>query len=283
MGRILGLIIALIILSVLFGVMERLWPSSTTQRRSRQSLITDLTWWGFTPLIGKVFAGVVVGVFIIVVARIIGNGVTIEELKGTVERDTFITDLPFGVQFGLFLVIADQMGYWMHRAHHTFERLWQSHAVHHSSTELNWLSSVRVHPFNEVLQNAAIASPLILLGFQPGTVAVYLPFLTFYAIFVHANVRWDFGPLRYVIATPTFHRWHHSMEADAINKNFAGLFPATDWLFGTLYMPKGVQPSVFGVSDLAVPKGFFGQLTFPLRRRGIRSVAPPTAGVPATA
>ena len=183
----------------------------------------------------------------------------------------------------MFFIIADLMGYWMHRAHHTFERLWQSHAVHHSSTELNWLSSVRVHPFNEALQNAAIASPLVLLGFQTGTVAVYLPFLTLYAIFVHANVRWDFGPLRYVIATPAFHRWHHSAEADAINKNFAGLFPVTDWLFGTLYLPKGVQPTVFGVSDLAVPKGFFGQLAFPLRRRGVKREAVVGAGVAVTA
>jgi sterol desaturase/sphingolipid hydroxylase (fatty acid hydroxylase superfamily) len=195
--------------------------------------------------------------------------VTVDELKGLTQRDTFVTRLPLGVQLVAFLLIADVMAYWMHRAHHTYERLWRSHAVHHSSTELNWLSSVRVHPFNEVLQNAAIATPLILLGFQPGTVAAYLPFLTFYAIFVHANVRWDFGPLRYVIATPAFHRWHHSAEADAINKNFAGLFPLTDWLFGTLYMPKGVQPSVFGVSDLQVPAGFLGQLTFPVRRRAV--------------
>jgi sterol desaturase/sphingolipid hydroxylase (fatty acid hydroxylase superfamily) len=219
--------------------------------------------------VGKVFAGVVVGVFIIAVARLLGAGVTVDELKGLTQRDTFVTRLPLGVQLVAFLLIADVMAYWMHRAHHTYERLWRSHAVHHSSTELNWLSSVRVHPFNEVLQNAAIATPLILLGFQPGTVAAYLPFLTFYAIFVHANVRWDFGPLRYVIATPAFHRWHHSAEADAINKNFAGLFPLTDWLFGTLYMPKGVQPSVFGVSDLQVPAGFLGQLTFPVRRRAV--------------
>jgi len=270
MERLLGLTIALVVLGAFFGVIERLWPSSTTQRRSRQSLITDLSWWAFTPIAGKVFAGVFVAVVILGAARVLGNGVSVDELKGLVERDTFVTRLPLGMQLIAFFIIADLMGYWMHRAHHTFERLWQSHAVHHSSTELNWLSSVRVHPFNEALQNTAIASPLILLGFQPGLVAAYLPFLTFYAIFVHANVRWDFGPLRYVIATPAFHRWHHSAEADALNKNFAGLFPITDWLFGTLFLPKGVQPTRFGVNDLAVPKGFLGQLAFPLRRRGIR-------------
>jgi sterol desaturase/sphingolipid hydroxylase (fatty acid hydroxylase superfamily) len=264
-------------------VIERLWPSHTTQRRSKQSLITDLTWWGFTPLVGKVASAISVGVFILVVARLIGQNLTVDELKGLTERDTFVSDLPLGVQLVAFFVIADVMSYWMHRAHHTYERLWQSHAVHHSSTELNWLSSVRVHPFNEALQNAAIASPLLLLGFETKTVAAYLPFLTLYAIFIHANVRWDFGPLRYVIGTPAFHRWHHSAEADAINKNFSGLFPFTDWLFGTLYLPKGVQPTVFGVSDLQVPAGFLGQLAFPLRRRGVKADAPPSARLPATA
>jgi sterol desaturase/sphingolipid hydroxylase (fatty acid hydroxylase superfamily) len=283
MQRIVGLVVALLILSAFFGVIERLWPSSTTQRRSRQSLLTDLTWWGFTPLIGKVFAGVVVSVFILVVARLIGQDLTVDELKGLTQRDTFVSRQPLGVQLVMFFVIADLMAYWMHRAHHTFERLWQSHAVHHSSTELNWLSSVRVHPFNEVLQNAAIASPLVLLGFETGTVAAYLPFITLYAIFIHANVRWDFGPLRYVIATPAFHRWHHSAEADALNRNFAGLFPATDWLFGTLYLPKGVQPSRFGVNDLQVPGGFLAQLAFPLRRRGVRRDEAPLQGIAQTA
>jgi len=84
MQRIVGLVIALLILSVFFGVIERLWPSSRTQRRSRQSLITDLAWWGFTPLIGKVFAGVVVGVFILVVAfpKATANGAFVGLLAG---------------------------------------------------------------------------------------------------------------------------------------------------------------------------------------------------------
>src|SRR4051794_30289257 len=116
MHRIFGLLIALLVLSVFFGVIERLWPSSTTQRRSRQSLITDLTWWGFTPLAGKVFASIVVGVFILVVARLVGQGLTIDELKGLTQRDTFVSRQPLGAQLVAFFVIADQMGYWMHRA-----------------------------------------------------------------------------------------------------------------------------------------------------------------------
>ena len=60
----------------------------------------------------------------------------------------------------------------------------------------------------------------------------------------------------------------------------SGVIPVS----GTLYLPKGVQPSVFGVSDLAVPKGFFGQLAFPLRRHGVkREETPAGASMPVTA
>jgi sterol desaturase/sphingolipid hydroxylase (fatty acid hydroxylase superfamily) len=38
---------------------------------------------------------------------------------------------------------------------------------------------------------------------------------------------------RSVIASPRFHRWHHTGEAEARDKNFAGLLPLCDILFGT--------------------------------------------------
>ncbi len=103
------------------------------------------------------------------------------------------------------------------------------------------------------------------LGFSPIAVAAYQPFLTLYAIFLHANVRADFGPLQYLIATPAFHRWHHTSEAEGRDKNFAGLLPLWDLLFGTFHMPAGVTPKRFGVDAPPVPKGYWAQLWFPFR------------------
>src|SRR5581483_8489128 len=161
MGRIFGLFIGLLVLAAVFGVVERLWPSVRGRRRTKQSLITDVTWWGFTPLVGRTFAGIFVAPVILSIARLTGNPLTVEHLKGIIGRDNAITRQPVGLQFIEFLVLADLFGYWAHRLQHEIGRLWRIHAVHHSSTELNWLSSVRVHPFNEALQNTAIAAPLI--------------------------------------------------------------------------------------------------------------------------
>jgi hypothetical protein len=56
-----------------------------------------------------------------------------------------------------------------------------------------------------------------------------LPFFTAFAIFPHANVSWDFGSLRAVLASPRFHRWHHTAAEEGRDKNFAGLLPL--WIF----------------------------------------------------
>jgi sterol desaturase/sphingolipid hydroxylase (fatty acid hydroxylase superfamily) len=127
-----------------------------------------------------------------------------------------------------------------------------------------------VHPVNELVNKLSQAVPLLLMGFNPLVTLSTAPVLTFFAIFIHANVNWDFGPLRYVIATPVFHRWHHSREREAWDKNFAGLLPLWDILFGTFYMPRGCYPENFGICE-PMPKGFFGQLWEPfawLMRRG---------------
>jgi sterol desaturase/sphingolipid hydroxylase (fatty acid hydroxylase superfamily) len=83
---------------------------------------------------------------------------------------------------------------------------------------------------------------------------------------VHANLNWTLGPFRYVIATPVFHRWHHTPVGDGGNTNFAGTFPIWDILFGTFRMPEGQLPENYGKDESAMPSGIVGQLAFPFRR-----------------
>ena len=54
-------------------------------------------------------------------------------------------------------------------------------------------------------------------------------------------------------------------------RNFAGLFPWIDFLFGTFYMPRGVQPERFGVAGEHVPATLLGQLAYPF----VKSVRQP--------
>jgi sterol desaturase/sphingolipid hydroxylase (fatty acid hydroxylase superfamily) len=266
MERLLVLLVVLGILSLVFGAIQRLWPQVRGQPfLRRQGIFVDVAWWLFTPTLGKLFTGIVVGGSLLGLAAILGMSLTPDELRETGLRETFISRQPFFLQFVAFLVLADLLAYWNHRAFHAFSRLWRIHAVHHSSTELDWLSSVRVHPLNDAIGSAFVATPLLLLGFAPAALAAYLPFLTLYAVILHANVDWSFGPLRGVIASPAYHRWHHAAEEQALDKNFAGLFPIYDRLFGTYYLPRERKPQRFGVLGEAPPRGFFGQLLYPFR------------------
>lgn len=256
----------LLVLGVVFFVVERLWPANATRRRWRDGLGVDVAWWFLTPLVTKWISRVVIVLALVAVAA--AAGVPIE--RGTL--DAFLAPrpelaaLPWPVQLAAFLLLADLLAYASHRWLHASARLWPIHAVHHSSTEVDWLSSVRVHPLNDVITRLVQAVPIVLIGFDASVVAAYVPLLLFYGVLVHANVDWSFGPLRYVLASPAFHRWHHAAEEDGLNRNFAGLFPFIDLAFGTFHMPRNRKPERFGIPDGDVPVSFWGQVKYPFRR-----------------
>ncbi len=262
------------ILGLGFGVVERVWPSIVGHRWwRRRGVRTDLAYFLYSPTAGKVLSGIVVFAAVMSLATVFQQDLTVDQLRGLAQRDTVVGRQAPIVQVVEMLLVGDLIGYWTHRAFHTFTIMWRAHAVHHSSTELDWLSSARVHPINELVNNLATATPLILMGFSPAAVGAYIPFVTLYAIMLHANVSWTFGPLRALLASPVFHRWHHSL--DATDRNFAGLFPFYDRLFGTYYMPAGELPARFGLVRARVPESFLGQMAYPLRRRNGRPGAAP--------
>lgn len=256
-----GILISFIVLSVVFGILEAVRSKSRRQPIFRHGYLIDVAYWLFTPVVTRSVVSVCVDIAALPVAFL---------LYGRVDREMLLAGygpmsrLPLWQQAILILLISDFIGYWMHRLFHG-RRLWRFHAVHHSSTELDWLSSVRVHPVNDVLMRLASTLPLLLFGFKVTAVASILPFLTLFAILLHANLDWHFGPLRFVIASPCFHRWHHTNEQEARDMNFAGLFPIYDLIFGTFYLPRNRSPRNFGTAT-GVPGGLLGQLVFPFRK-----------------
>jgi len=250
-----------LILAAIFFVIERVSPGARRQRRLRRGWTLDLLYWFFTPLVSRWLTRVCVGIAV---------GITILALGRSLDRESILRGFgplarqPAWLQAIEILLLGDLVAYWMHRLFHG-RRLWKFHAIHHSSAEVDWLSAVRLHPVNDVLTRVAQVVPFLALGFSPVVLVAYLPMLTFFAILLHANVDWTFGPLRFVFASPVFHRWHHTKETEAMDKNFAGMFPFLDVLFGTFYMPPGKLPTEFGIND-PVPKGLMGQLAYPFQR-----------------
>jgi sterol desaturase/sphingolipid hydroxylase (fatty acid hydroxylase superfamily) len=258
----LRFLIATLILFGVFGLLNLLRPSARRMPMLRAGLFTDLAYWVFTPFVAKVVTKTAVILAILPIAIWAYGRFDVALIRGGFGP---LSRLPLWVQALGILILGDFIGYWMHRWFHG-RRMWDFHAVHHSSTDLDWLSSTRLHPVNDVLMRLAGTVPVVALGFAPLAVAGIVPVLTLMAILVHANLDWNWGPLRGVIVSPRFHRWHHTVETEARDRNFAGLFPVWDILFGTWYMPRDRLPERFGTQS-PVPASLPGQLIYPFRRR----------------
>ena len=140
------------------------------------------------------------------------------------------------------------------------------------------MTSVRIHPVNFILYSTLINLLISLVGFSSKAFFILVPFNTLSGLLVHANLNWTFGPFRYVLASPVFHRWHHTYADQGGDKNFAPTFPFLDLLFASFHMPKGEIPHVFGIVDSQVPSSLFGQLCYPfqhLTRTSFRAAEQP--------
>ncbi|MDR3469164.1 MAG: sterol desaturase family protein [Xanthobacteraceae bacterium] len=249
-----------LVLAIVFSVLSSVWacnPGTPWWRKS--DLVTDIVYWFFVPLFGRTLR---IGLLVLG-ASVLFN------VKGADELIAFydnghgpLSTLPLAVQAVLFVVASDFMLYWSHRVFHGGE-FWKYHAIHHAPEELDWISAARFHPVNLFLGTIAADVILLLAGISPNVMIWVGPFTMFHSAFVHANLNWTLGPLKYVIATPVFHRWHHTSLSEGGNTNFAGTFPIWDILFGTYRMPEGQLPQKYGADDDRIPVSFGAQILHP--------------------
>jgi len=244
-----------ILLVLIFVPLERLLALHK-QPIFRAGWRTDATYFFIGYFISRL--GVVISVFI---TFSLGSEVINPVLQGKIAAQ------PIGFQFFEAVVIADLGYYFAHKLLHTNSWLWRFHAVHHSIEQMDWLATVRVHPCDQIFTKVCQMIPLLWLGFTREVLGGYFIFSAAVAFLIHANLRVKFGWLRWVVATPEFHHWHHSEVPRVYNKNFAAQLPLLDWLFGTLYMPVREMPREYGISDV-VPVGYVEQMIYPFKRGG---------------
>lgn len=138
-----------------------------------------------------------------------------------------------GARIAAALVLAEFAGYAIHRLMHRVPWLWRFHAVHHAPTELHWLEAWRQHPVDFVIHGIAVGLPAALLGASLADFAAVVLLRKTYTTFLHANLSWRLRGLERWIATPDYHALHHSHEPQDRDRNFAGMLPVLDRLFGT--------------------------------------------------
>jgi sterol desaturase/sphingolipid hydroxylase (fatty acid hydroxylase superfamily) len=249
-------------LTVVFAGLVRLMPCNPGMFwwRDWRAAATDLLYWFLAPLLARIGKTMVLAAGVALLFR------------GGAPGFTVVTEMPFWAHCLGILAIQDVVLYWIHRAFHT-RRAWRFHAVHHSPTVLDWVSAARFHAVNYLLSFVVADALVLLLGFAPEALIALTPFNLIYSSMVHANLNWTFGPFRFVLASPVFHRWHHVSEGEGVNTNFAPTFPILDLVFGTFYMPAGLAPEQFGNGDSAYPEDFWGQFVEPFAPTAIATNA----------
>lgn len=174
------------------------------------------------------------------------------------------------------IILADLGVYFAHRAFHSIPSLWSFHSIHHGIEELDWIAAFHAHPVDQIITKVVSLVPVFLLGFSTEAIVVYFIIYQGHALLLHANVRMNFGPLKWVIASPQFHHWHHADQREAYDKNFASQLAIIDVLFGTFQIAGSEMPEKYGVND-PIPTSYLGQLGYPFVRNAQR-VPPVDAG-----
>jgi sterol desaturase/sphingolipid hydroxylase (fatty acid hydroxylase superfamily) len=245
----------LLLMTLIFSPIEVLWPAYPKQSVFRSEWLNDIVYFLSTHLPIQITT-----LLILLPATQINAVLHFSTIPDTVAK------LPWVVQFGLAVLVADLAQYWIHRGFHKIPLMWRFHAIHHSSKALDWIAGSRAHLVEDVVVRGGILIPMTLL-FPQNMLVAYLLFVNIHATWAHCNfgptVRW----LEPYVIQPRFHHWHHTSQAESIDKNFAIHFPWIDRIFGTHYLPKDRWPEAYGLDNEQLPPGFWGQFFYPLKTR----------------
>ena len=249
-------ILNMILAGLMFAPLERLIPHRREQRLFRTEWREDLFYFLVSSMLVQA----------ITFLTFAPSTFILDRTGGFADLRAAVASQPLALQVIEIMILTDFAQYWFHRAFHRVPFLWGFHAVHHSTKAMDWLAGSRMHFVEIALLRGVTAVPMITLGYSPVALQIYVGIVYVYSSLLHANVKGDFDRLGHFVATPRFHHWHHGLEPEAVDKNFAIHFPLLDRMFGTFHMPPGRWPANYGVPE-QVPAGYVSQFLYPFRRK----------------
>jgi sterol desaturase/sphingolipid hydroxylase (fatty acid hydroxylase superfamily) len=190
--------------------------------------------------------------------------------------DTGLLDgQPILVQAAGAFLIVDFMFYVAHVLKHKVRWFWYFHTIHHSQRYLNPLTTHRNHPLEAFVDLAIKTVPVAVIGGSYPAWALFAFFNGMWGYYIHSSIRLSLGPLNYIFVTPQNHRFHHTINAHEIDRNFGERLAIWDWMFGTLHKDFNAYPATGvsgcewieekGAGPLALVKTWFLQMIYPFR------------------
>jgi sterol desaturase/sphingolipid hydroxylase (fatty acid hydroxylase superfamily) len=180
-----------------------------------------------------------------------------------------IQNFPIWSQFLIMFLLADFIQWNIHIQLHKQPWLWKFHKVHHSVKEMGFAAQFRFHFMETIIYKGVQYIPLAMIGFGIQEFFIVHMFGVFVGHLNHANVGWDYGPLRYVFNNPKMHIWHHAKalpEDHPYGMNFGLSLSVWDYIFGTAHVPKDGKNIELGFeNDEEYPQDFWNQLKKPFK------------------
>lgn len=181
--------------------------------------------------------------------------------------------LPEFITLVIAILLTDFLAWLAHFLQHKFQFLWRFHAIHHAQPELNLFTDARFHLGDAFTTYPLIVFPMLLLMIPFPFTGNYLLFRIWYSRLYHANIKSDFGWIKYILVTPQSHRIHHSLELHHYDRNFGVIFSFWDYLFRTQHRKYDEYPDT-GIIDAQFPvekksrildlwKTFWAQMVYP--------------------
>lgn len=243
-----GSLVAIAAAAIAFVAFERFAPYNRGQALFRPGFQVDFVLYNFVQSW--------------VLAVVIGRLIALLDAGTGLSRLGLVSEWPLLLQVTFFVVTHDLYIYLMHRAQHASPFLWRFHEAHHSVPQVDWLSGVRSHPV-EILVNQTIEfAPIVLLGASPEVAPVKGAVSAIWGMFIHSNLDVRLGPLRFLVNGPEMHRWHHADQPEAYGRNFATKLAVWDWLFRTAYLPDPRERKAerYGLGYAGFPDGYLRQV-----------------------
>jgi sterol desaturase/sphingolipid hydroxylase (fatty acid hydroxylase superfamily) len=154
-------------------------------------------------------------------------------------------------------IFGDFFYYWFHRLQHASAFFWRFHSLHHSIREMSAINCYH-HFTEEVFRIPFITIPMsLLVRFDSGpTPVIVATIISMIGLYIHSCTRFNFGFIRYVVSDNRFHRIHHSVEKQHLNKNFGSFSSLWDQIFGTAHFPKKDEWPETGMAHMKEPVTF---------------------------
>lgn len=181
-----------------------------------------------------------------------------------------ILDFPLAIQLLVFFVILDFVQWVTHILLHKIPLFWQFHKIHHSVKEMGFAAHLRYHWMENILYKPLKTFGVMLLGgFEPEQAYI----VHFIAVAIghlnHANIKFSWGPLKYLLNNPIMHLHHHAyaLPKGKFGVNFGISLSLWDYLFNTHHVPDSDGSIKIGFpGDEKLPNSFLKQLLYGFKK-----------------